>query len=103
MFIQNVDEKGVPAGYEMFTSQVIFPAETDQVTTMLSNLHHSCPYIFNFNFNYSIPFSIFHNTTKRMELFSLKGTTVLSSDWFIGLTITVIINYPGMTELFFLE
>jgi hypothetical protein len=42
MFIQNVDEKGVPAGYEMFTSQVIFPAETDQVTTMLSNLHHSC-------------------------------------------------------------
>jgi hypothetical protein len=27
------------------------------------------------NFNYSIPFSIFHNTTKRKELFSLKGTT----------------------------
>jgi hypothetical protein len=36
------------------------------------------------NFNYSIPFSIFHNTTKQKELFSLKGTTfvyVLSSDW----------------------
>ena len=35
-------------------------------------------------FNYFIPFSIFHNTTKRMELFSLKRTTfvyVLSSDW----------------------
>jgi hypothetical protein len=29
------------------------------------------------NFNYSIPFSICHNTTKRKELFSLK---VLSSD-----------------------
>ena len=42
------------------------------------------------NFNYSIPFSICHNTTKRKELFSLKGTTfvyVLSSDWWIiGLT-----------------
>jgi hypothetical protein len=90
MFIQNVDEKGVPAGYEMFTSQVIFPAETDQVTTMLSNLHHSCfkkihqdfsainttksikfglkiipIYLTSIiNFNYSIPFSSFHNTTK---------------------------------------
>ena len=42
------------------------------------------------NFNYFIPFSIFHNTTKRKELFSLKGTTfeyVLNSDWWIsGLT-----------------
>ena len=42
------------------------------------------------NFNYSIPFSICHNTTKWKELFSLKGTTfvyVLSSDWWIiGLT-----------------
>jgi hypothetical protein len=40
------------------------------------------------NFNYSIPFSICHNTTKGKELFSLKGTTyVLSSDWWIiGLT-----------------
>jgi hypothetical protein len=27
------------------------------------------------NFNYSIPFSSFHNTTKLKELFSLKGTT----------------------------
>ena len=38
------------------------------------------------NFNYSIPFSIFHNTTKRKELLSLKGITfvyVLSSDWWI--------------------
>jgi hypothetical protein len=36
------------------------------------------------NFNYSIPFSSFHNTTKWKELFSLKGTTfvyVLSSNW----------------------
>jgi hypothetical protein len=45
------------------------------------------------NFNYSIPFSIFHNTTKRKELFSLKGPTfvyVLSSDWWIiGLTPTI--------------
>ena len=42
------------------------------------------------NFNYSIPFSSFHNTTKWKELFSLKGTTyiyVLSSNWWIsGLT-----------------
>ena len=42
------------------------------------------------NFNYSIPFSSFHNTTKWKELFSWKGTTfvyVLSSDWWIsGLT-----------------
>ena len=37
------------------------------------------------NFIYSIPFSIFHNTTKQTELFSLKGTTfvyVQSSDLF---------------------
>jgi hypothetical protein len=27
------------------------------------------------NFNYSIPFSIIHNTTKWKEIFSLKGTT----------------------------
>ena len=27
------------------------------------------------NFNYSIPFCICHNTTKRKEMFSLKGTT----------------------------
>ena len=44
------------------------------------------PYTCNFNyqFNYSIPFSICHNTTKWKELFSLTGTTfvyVLSSDW----------------------
>jgi hypothetical protein len=40
------------------------------------------------NFNYFIPFSICHNTTKQKELFSLRGTTfVLSSDWWIiGLT-----------------
>ena len=42
------------------------------------------------DFNYSIPFSICHNTTKQKKLFSLKGTTfvyVLSSDWWIsGLT-----------------
>jgi hypothetical protein len=42
------------------------------------------------NFNYSIPLSSFHNTTKWNEFFSLKGTTfvyVLSSDWWIsGLT-----------------
>jgi hypothetical protein len=33
------------------------------------------PYTFNFNcqFNYSIPFSICHNTTKWKEFFSLKG------------------------------
>jgi hypothetical protein len=36
------------------------------------------------NFNYSIPFSIFYNTTKRKEIVSLKRATfvyVLSSDW----------------------
>jgi hypothetical protein len=42
------------------------------------------------NFNYSIPFSIFYNTTKRKELLSLKETTfvyVLSSDlWISSLT-----------------
>ena len=39
------------------------------------------------NFDYSIPFSICHNTTKRKELFSIKGTTFVSSDWWIsGLT-----------------
>jgi hypothetical protein len=30
------------------------------------------------NFNYSIPFSICHNTTKWKELFSLKGTTFVA-------------------------
>jgi hypothetical protein len=37
--------------------------------------------------NYYIPFSSCHNTTKRKELFSLKGITfiyVLSSDWWIS-------------------
>ena len=29
--------------------------------------------------NYSIPFNIFHNTTKRKELFSLKVTTFVIS------------------------
>jgi hypothetical protein len=42
------------------------------------------------NFNQSIPFSSFHNTTKWKELFSWKGTTfvyVITSDWWIsGLT-----------------
>ena len=43
------------------------------------------------NFNYFISFSIFHNTTKRKDVFSLKGTTfVISSDWWISeLTINV--------------
>jgi lipoprotein signal peptidase len=49
------------------------------------------PYTFNFNyqFNYSIPFSICHNTTKWKELFSLKGTTFMFLaliGWITGLT-----------------
>ena len=34
------------------------------------------------NFNYSLPFSIIHNTTNWKELFSLKGT-----DWWIKLVV----------------
>ena len=39
---------------------------------------------YTYQFNYSIPSSICHNTTNWKELFSLKGTTfvyVLSSEW----------------------
>jgi hypothetical protein len=37
------------------------------------------------NFNYSIPFNICHNTTKRKELFSLKGTTFICSKlWLVN-------------------
>jgi hypothetical protein len=39
-----------------------------------------------------------------MELFSLKGTTVLSSDWFIGLTITIrLYDKNSESDFFFLH
>ena len=55
------------------------------------------------NFNYSIRFSSFRNTTKWKELFSLNGTTfiyILISDWWIsGLTPIVTFLVGGVVHV----
>ena len=52
------------------------------------------------NFNYSIPFSICHNTTKRKELFSLIGTTfvICSKLWLVNYWFDTIINAYSVTS-----
>ena len=92
----------------MFTSiegnNCLLIIEVKYIRIILSpHLMHLVVYLTSIiNFNYSIPFSICHNTTKRKELFLLKGTTfvyVLSSDWWIiGLTPTTSFIQPHFSS-----